>query len=62
MCAANLITVGMTANHNGLLPPRDQSGNVLTDDGLPEDSSSQDVTNGTVGALPHLLQLELYIG
>ena len=59
LISANLIAIGVTTNHDGLLPSCNESRNVLTNDGLSEDSSSQDVTNGTVGALPHLLQLEL---
>lgn len=32
---------------------------VGDNDGLPEDGSVKDVPDGTVGGLPHLLQLEL---
>ena len=57
---ANLVAVGMPANGDGLGPARDETRDVLTDDGLPEDSSPEDVPDGSIGALPHLLQLELY--
>ena len=56
-----LVSMGMTTNHNRLLPSRHEAGNVLTDDGLAEHSSSENVTNSSVGALPHLLQFELYM-
>ena len=56
----DLVAVGMPANGDGLGPARDETRDVLTDDGLPEDSSSEDVPDGSIGALPHLLQLELY--
>ena len=55
-----LISEGMTTNDDGLSPARHQARNVLDDDGLTEDGSSQDVTDGSVGGLPHLLKLELY--
>lgn len=56
---AHLITEGMSANSDGLCPTWNKSGNVLADDWLTEDSASQDVPDGSVGALPHLLQLKL---
>lgn len=55
-----LVSKGMTTNNNGLSPARHQTRNVLDDDGLTEDGSSQDVTDGSVGGLPHLLKLELF--
>lgn len=51
--------MGMPANGDGLGPAGDQAGDVLTDDGLPEDSSPKDVPDRSIGTLPHLLQLEL---
>ena len=49
----------MSANDDGLLPAGDDAGDVLTEDGLPEHSASQDVTDRAVGGTPHLLQVEL---
>lgn len=54
-----LITEGVSANSDGLRPARNKPGNVLADDWLAEDGASQDVSDGSIGALPHLLQLEL---
>jgi hypothetical protein len=51
--------VGVTTDDDGLAPARDETGHVLADDGLAEDGAAQDVTDGAVGRLPHLLQLEL---
>ena len=54
-----LVTIGMSADNNWLMPFGDDSGNVLYDDGLSEDSTIEVVTDGTIGTLPHLLQVEL---
>jgi hypothetical protein len=54
----NLITKGMPSNDNGNLPTGNKEGNILADDGLTEDSASEDVPDGAVGGLPHLLELE----
>ena len=49
----------MTTDYDRVLPswywPRD----AVEDDGLTEDGSTQDVADGAVGALPHLLEFEL---
>ena len=45
----------MTTNDDGLLPAGYKMRDVLTDNGLSEHGPSQDVTNSTVGTLPHLL-------
>lgn len=57
---AHLVAVGMSADGDGLGPAGHQAGDVLADDGLPEDRPPQDVSDSAVGALPHLLQLELW--
>lgn len=49
----------MTANNNGLFPRGYKARDVGADDGLTKHSTSQDVPDGAVGALPHLLQLKL---
>lgn len=56
-----LIAEGVSADGDGLRPTWDKPGNVLADDWLTEDGAAQDVPDGSVGALPHLLQAELYI-
>lgn len=49
----------MAADDDGLHPPAHEPGDVFADDRLPEDSAAQNVPDGAVGRLPHLLQLEL---
>lgn len=49
----------MSADGDGLRPTGNKPGNVLADDWLAKDGAAQDVPDGSVGALPHLLQAEL---
>lgn len=49
----------MSANGDGLRPAWNKPGNVLADDRLTEDGAAQDVPDGSIRALPHLLQAEL---
>lgn len=58
--ASHLIAECVPSDGDGLRPAWNQPGNVLADDRLTEDRASQDVPDGAVGALPHLLQLELF--
>lgn len=51
----------MPANGDGLRPTWYQPGNVLADDWLTEDGAAQDVPDGAVRALPHLLQAKLCV-
>lgn len=55
---ADLVAVGMSANGDGLRPTRNKSGNVLANDWLTEDCATEDVPNGSIGALPHLLEIK----
>ena len=57
---AVLVAVGVAADHERLGPARHQARHVLADDGLAEDDAAQDVADGAVGALPHLLEVELF--
>ena len=59
ICGLVLVTECMSSDDNRFFPARYQPRNILDDDGLPKDSSVQDVSDGTVGALPHLLEFEL---
>lgn len=52
----------MSPDGDGLCPARDQARDVPADDGLSENCPAQDVPDGAVGALPHLLQLEFCRG
>lgn len=54
-----LVAERVTADDDGVLPARDRARNTLQDDGLTEDGTTEDISDGTVGTLPHLLQLEL---
>ena len=49
----------MTSNYDRVLPSWYRPRDTLEDDRLAEDGTAKDVTDGTVGALPHLLELEL---
>lgn len=49
----------MSADGDGLRPAWNKPGNVLADDWLAEDGAAQDIPDGSVGALPHLLQAKL---
>jgi len=51
--------MGVSADDDGLGPARDKAGNLLAQNGLTEHRAAQDVSDGTVGRKPHLLQLEL---
>ena len=55
---AVLVAKGMAADHDGLGPARHQARHVLADDRLAEDHPAQDVADGAVGRLPHLLEIE----
>jgi hypothetical protein len=46
-------------NANGSGPSRYQPGDGLANDWFSEDGSSQNVSDGSVGRKPHLLQAEL---
>ncbi|CAG9096414.1 unnamed protein product, partial [Plutella xylostella] len=54
-----LVGVRVAADDDGLLPAGDEPRDVLADDGLAEHGAAEDVADGAVGALPHLLELEL---
>lgn len=54
-----LVTEGVSANNNWLSPLGAESWNVVDDDWLSENGSSQKVSDGSVRRFPHLLQVEL---
>lgn len=56
---SHLVTECVSSNGDGLRPAWNKPGNVLTDDWLTENCASQNVPDGAVGALPHLLQIKL---
>ncbi len=61
-CVMNTLDVkaeSAPANHDGLGPARNEAWHILDDDGLTEDCPVEDIPDGSVGAPPHLLQLEL---
>ena len=51
--------MSVSAYDNGLLPSGDEERHIVADNGLSEDGTIEDVTDGSIGRLPHLLQLEL---
>ena len=54
------ISEGMSSDDNGLIPVRDESWDVLDEDGFSENSSVQIVSDGSIGTLPHLLEFEFF--
>ena len=58
----DLVTVGMSANHNRLLPAGDKTRNIAADDGLTEHSPSENIPDSTIGRLPHHLETKLCRG
>ena len=57
---AILIAIGVAADDNRLRPTGDETRHVLADDRLAEDDAAQNVADGAVRALPHLLEMELF--
>lgn len=54
-----LVTVCVSADDDGRSPTWDETRDIADDDWLTEDSTIQNVSNRTVGGLPHLLEVEL---
>lgn len=53
-----LVTERVSTDNDGLRPSRDGLGDSLEHDGLTEDGTAKDVSNGSVWGSPHLLELE----
>ena len=51
--------VDRPADHDGLLPARDQPGDVLHNNGFSEHCAVEDVSDGAIGGDPHLLEAKL---
>ena len=51
--------MSVTSNNNGFGPAGYQARDICADNGLTEDGTIQDVTDGAIGRFPHLLKLEL---
>lgn len=50
---AVLVTKGVTANDDGLLPSRNKTRNAGDDNGLTEDGTTKGISDGAVGGKPH---------
>lgn len=50
-----LVAKSMSANCYGLCPTRNKAGNVFAKDWLTENCATQNVPDGSIGTLPHLL-------
>ncbi len=57
---AVLVSIGVSADNDWFCPARHKSGNVFDNDWFAEDCSVKDVSNCSVGGLPHLLKVELF--
>jgi len=53
---AVLVAEAMTRDHHGLIPMSDQPRHIAANNGLAEDGAIENVADGAVGALPHLLE------
>ena len=60
ICGFVLISKGMSANNDGLGPARNESWDVFNDDRFSEDSSVKNVSDGSIGTFPHLLEFKLF--
>jgi hypothetical protein len=59
VCGAILVTKGVSADDDGLSPSGNAARDVLDDDGFAENDTTTDVADGSIGRLPHLLEVEL---
>src|SRR5581483_8363830 len=55
-----LVAKCMTDNDNGGSPVGYQAGNVVDNDRLAENGTIQDITDGAIGALPHLFEAKFF--
>lgn len=60
ICISYLIAKSMSADCYGLCPTGNEARDVFTEDWLAENCAAQDVPDGSIGTLPHLLQLKLW--
>ena len=49
----------MTTYDNGFYPSAHKPGYIFPDNSFPEDSATQDISDGAIWRFPHLFQLEL---
>lgn len=56
----HLIAKSMSTDGDGMCPPRNEARDVFTQDRLTENCAAQDVPDGSIGTLPHPLQLKLW--
>ncbi len=54
-----LITKSMSSDNNGFFPSRDKSWNIFDDDWFSKHSTVENVSDSTIGAFPHLLEIKL---
>eukprot|EP00178_Gracilaria_changii_P026375 TRINITY_DN8115_c0_g1_i1.p1 TRINITY_DN8115_c0_g1~~TRINITY_DN8115_c0_g1_i1.p1 ORF type:complete len:102 (-),score=14.81 TRINITY_DN8115_c0_g1_i1:105-410(-) len=50
----------MSTDDDRFFPAWDESGYIVNDDGLSEDGSIEDVSDGSIGRFPHGFQVELF--
>lgn len=55
-----LVSKGMPTDNDGLFPSRDESRDVLDDNGFAEDSSIENIANSSIRAFPHLFQSKFF--
>ena len=57
---AILVAKGVASDDDRLGPARDKTRDILADDGFAEHDAAQDIADGAVRRLPHLLELEFF--
>lgn len=55
----NLIPISMTTYDDGFYPSTHKPGDIFADNCFPEDSATQNISDGAIWWFPHLFQLEL---
>ena len=55
-----MITICMAADNDGLCPTRHKTRHVLTDNGFAENNAAQNIADGAVWRLPHLLEVKFF--
>lgn len=58
VCASVLVSEGVTTDDDGLFPLGDEEGDVFAENRLSENCAVEVVSDGAVGGLPHLFQVE----
>lgn len=53
-----MVSESVSSDNDRFFPSGNESWNVINDDGFSEDSTVEDVSNGTIGTFPHMFEIE----